>query len=56
MADEPLPNATGLLVPLTAAKATCVSVVNVFPAVTVTFDLFAANRAIVEVAAPLLIV
>ena len=56
VADEPLPNTTGLLVPLTAAKATCVSVVNFFPAVTVTFDLFAANKAIVELLAPLSIV
>ena len=52
MADDPLPNTTGLLVPLTAAKATCVSVVNVFPVATFTSDLFAANKAIVEVAAP----
>ena len=54
-AVEPLPNTTGL-VPLTAAKATCVFVVNVFPDVRLTSDLFAANKAIVELAAPCVIV
>ena len=62
-AVEPAPNVAGTggielgsPVPLTAAKATCVSVVNVFPDVRLTSDLFAANKAIVEAAAPCVIV
>ena len=57
IAVEPAPSVArtggielGSPVPLTAARATCVSVVNVF--VNLTSDLFDANKAIVEVAAP----
>ena len=51
---EPLP---AVVVALTAAKATCVFVVNFFPVSTVTEDLFVASNAIVEAAAsPLSIV
>ena len=59
IAVEPAPSVAGTggiefgsPVPLTAAKATCVFVVNVFPDVRITSDLFAANKAIVELAAP----
>ena len=53
IAVEPLP---AVVVPSTPAKATCVFVVNFFPVVNLTSALFAANKAIVELAAPWVIV